>query len=88
MPDLSDGEFAKVIERVLEDAERREQDAAFGGEHHDGGASRMRSEVEMFRSGMNRQLPPEWLPVVRQIRQEDNPEWAEYQRLRDKFESI
>ncbi len=86
MPDLSDGEFAEVMERVLADAESRANMAVFTGAHHDNGAEHMRAEVEMFRLGMNRRLPNSWLPYVREMRLEEDPEWGEYQRLKQKFE--
>lgn len=81
----SDGELAEIMERVEMEADRVEENAAFGGESHDGGAAVLRDGVNMFRLGMNRRLPAAWLPFAEQIKQEQDPEWENYLRLKKKF---
>ncbi|MEL6102914.1 MAG: hypothetical protein AAFR68_16585 [Pseudomonadota bacterium] len=86
MPDLTDGMLADIMERVEMTAQEIADNAGFSGADHDGGASEMRHGVRMFRMGMNRQLPSEWVPLLRQMQRESDPEYGEYMRLKEKFE--
>lgn len=84
----SDGEFALIMERVEAEANRLAEDAGFAGDSGDGGASVLRDGVSMFRLGMNRRLPAAWIPFAEALKRERDPEWAEYQRLKEKFNGI
>jgi hypothetical protein len=85
MPDLLDHELEAVMSLVVQEANRLEENAGFGGEYHDGGAGVLRDGVNMYRLGMARRLPAGWVPFVKQMRDEQDPEFEEYQRLKAKF---
>ena len=69
---------------------QHKEDAAFGGEHHDGGYSHAIDLIKAFRAGMlfktNGTLPGFLEMFVRQADIEADPDWSEYQRLKEKFE--
>lgn len=77
----------KIIELVLKDAHNKAEDAGFGGRHDDGGASVMKSQVEFYLAGVNRQIPKEWNKYVQQYKTMTDPEFSEYVRLKQKFEN-
>ena len=86
MADLTDGQFADLIDAVTREAERVRENAAYSGDRGDGGAERMLHGVNTFRCGMNRRVPEEWRKHLNQMQREADPEFAEYQRLKAKFE--
>lgn len=64
-------------------ADRLEHDAGMDGCMHDGGASVLRDRITVFEAGLARVIPDEWERIVAPLM---DPEFAEYQRLRAKFE--
>lgn len=83
---MSEVPIEAVIEKVLREAHSVEMSAGHSGERHDGGAARIRREVEMYRSGMRGEVPASWLQYEREALAESDPEHAEYLRLKEKFE--
>lgn len=79
-------ETAEMLYAVLEDAAKKELDAGMGGERHDGGARVIVHGVEMYVHGWFKLTPREWTGVSRRLKNQNDPEWPEYQRLKAKFE--
>jgi hypothetical protein len=75
----------KVIGKVLSKAANDREDAGRGGEMGDRGASTAELAVRYFRYGWNKQMPPEWKDYIPAVEHEADPEWAEFQRLSQKF---
>jgi hypothetical protein len=80
-------DIEKLIELVLKDAENQAESAGYGGRMDDGGASKMRSQVEFYRAGLNKTFPPEWDKYVKKYLEIYDPEYSEYIRLKQKFEN-
>lgn len=83
---ISEVDINAVTKKVRASADSRRLDAGMGGHHHDGGASAMIREVEMFEDGMNGIVPQTWIEYAKEIRNEADPEWEEFKRLKAKFE--
>ena len=83
---ISEVDINAVMKKVRAEAESRKDDAGRGGYHHDGGASAMIREVEMFEDGMNGIVPQTWIEYAKEIRNEADPEWDDFQRLKAKSE--
>ena len=77
--------LGQVMDLVLKEAATRRNTAAHNGEWSDGGASTLEAQVKFYRYGREGRVPPEWKEYAAQATREDDPEWAEYQRLRKKF---
>ena len=86
----------QIIETVSQKAQQMRTDAAYGGEHGDGGASRLEKELEFFTLGFKAyadtvpdknyldmfiDVPIFWQSYF--YRQD--PEYVEYIRLKNKF---
>lgn len=74
----------EVMKAVLEHADKLEKDAGYAGERHDGGAGRLRDQVEFYQKGLNGDIPELWLkiPSVKGL----DEQYAEYLRLKEIFE--
>jgi hypothetical protein len=70
-----------LIKQVLLAAKKTRDDAGYSGRHDDGGASRMEAEVLFYKYGRNGTIPPEW----KKYEVELDPEYEQYQRLKQKF---
>ena len=75
--------WSKVRAALMKHADELAYSAGMDGAHHDGGASALRQQVRTFEAGMARSIPAEWERIVAPLL---DPEWADYQRLRAKFE--
>lgn len=67
---------------VLEEATNKEKNASYSGTMGDGGGDRLREQVRFYQMGQNGEIPDEWKQQVEQL----DPEWKEFQRLKQKFE--
>ena len=81
-----DARFERIANIAMQDADRLKSNAGHAGEMHDGGAGRIRSMVSAWKAGLNREGPKEFSDYEKQERRETDPEFAEYQRLRKKFD--
>lgn len=64
-----------------------ETNAAHAGLTHDNGAREMRDKAEAYWKGLSREVP-DWLePEIAKARLEEDPEYQEYRRLKQKFEN-
>ena len=84
---ITEVDIEAVIKRILDAAEKKRLDAGMDGAWHDGGASEMERRVEIFRCGMKGIIPQIWIEYAKDVRNEDDPKWEEYLRLKRKFES-
>ena len=76
----------KVFSMILKDAEDRATSAGYSGSWGDGGAEVLRNQVRFYQCGMNGTLPSEWEKYFDQVVRESDSEYAEYLRLKKKFE--
>ena len=76
-----------VYQKIKKAAEKAKMDAGYNGSHTDGGASRMLSELKMYQMGFNRTFPSQWKPYLEEVKNEQDPEWNLYQKLKEKFEN-
>jgi hypothetical protein len=81
MPD----ETAELLFSLLQDAFDRGESAGHRGDHHDGGCRHQLSQVEMFVHGWFKLIPRDWQALQSKIIARHDPEWSEYQRLKEKF---
>lgn len=75
--------WAKVRHHLMQHADRLEHDACRSGAMNDGGAYILRDKVKVFEAGLQGQIPADWERIVAPLL---DPEYAEYQRLKAKFE--
>lgn len=59
--------------------------AAHNGEWNDGGESRMLELLQAFNDGRNGTVPSFLRPFIKQAEREQDPEYAQYLRLKAKF---
>jgi len=81
-------EFIKYLEKsVLEDAEKRETADTL---HHNNGGTRQRELLKIYMNALNKEIPVEWSTYfesfIDEKKKERDPEYAEFIRLREKFE--
>ncbi|KAA9333387.1 hypothetical protein F0P96_10485 [Hymenobacter busanensis] len=76
----------QVIDHILKEADLRTLQAGQSGEYGDRGATDLRTAVEYYRYGFQGVLPPAWRKYADQVAAENDPEHAEYLRLKAKFE--
>ena len=77
----------EIVALILKDADKRESDAGMGGYSHDGGASKLREQVNFYLIGLREGFPDCWLNYKEQFEKEIDPEYAQYLKLKKKFES-
>lgn len=70
-----------LLKVILKDADERRSNAAYGGSHHDGGASAIEAQVKFYNYGRTGQIPPEWDQYMKKL----DPEYQEFLRLQKKF---
>ena len=75
----------QITAKVSAEAERLRDIAGASGAMDDGGAGSLESDLEMWLCGLRGDVPACWETDVQQIRNEQDPEWEEYQRLQKKF---
>ena len=83
---ISEIDVQALIKKMLAIAENHRHAAAMNGAMGDGGAAQLEKQVEAFQCGLNETVPAGWLKHATEIKNEADPEWAEYQRLQAKFE--
>ena len=78
----------KIIGLILQDAEDRRTAAGYGGRYDDGGAGSLQTQVRFYQYGARGILPPEWAEYRKQAETQADPEYAEYIRLKKKFDIL
>lgn len=74
-----------ISNRVTVEASGKSEDAGHNGRWDDGGASGMRSQLEAYCDGYNKEIPKEWMKYVKDFNHNKDPEFEIYQRLKKKF---
>ncbi len=75
-----------IMQKVLAEAHRAREDAGYSGSWGDGGASVLEAQVQFYRYGRDGVVPPEWQKHAEQAKKEADPDYAQYQKLKAKFE--
>ena len=76
----------RLINFILKKADNVQESAGYNGSWDDGGAARLREEVKFYRYGLLGEIPEEWKKHIVEYRRENDPEYDEYKRLKEKFE--
>ncbi len=79
-------DIEKIMQKVLAEAHSARENAGYSGSWGDGGASVLEAQVQFYRYGRDGVVPPEWQKYADQANKEADPEYAQYQRLKAKFE--
>lgn len=66
--------------------EKARESAAFGGSMGYDGASRLEALTNSWEAGLKRLVPDELQGHLAEFERENDPEWKEYNRLKEKFE--
>lgn len=83
---LSRKEKVEVLEKLFkllaEEADDRANSAYYNGAFNDGGASAIFEEIDIYKKGMNMEIPKQWEKHLVKL----DAEYDEYIRLKNKFE--
>jgi hypothetical protein len=87
---LADSDLAELVDTITTSAANRALNAAYGGEHHDGGASSEIKQLSAFLDGVlyaetGKLLGP-YAEALKNIKIQQDPEYQKYQELKKKFE--
>ena len=77
----------RAISAIMDRAEQNKEAAGYNGAYHDGGYGRTMRDIDFYRHGQSGTVPKDWLKDYKEAEKMADPEWAEYQRLRAKFEN-
>lgn len=78
--------IAFIVDAVSKESDDKERTALISGAAGDGGASRMRDKLRYWTAGLRNEVPDEYQEIVRQFEKEQDPEYAQYLKLKKKFE--
>lgn len=81
--------IAEIGTRIHKSADKRRTDAAYGGSHGDGGASESIRRLETWLDGIEFARTGKttvYADLVQTIKNENDTEYQEYERLKKKFE--
>lgn len=92
---MTDIDLLRRSARILfEKGQQAKSDAGYSGEMGDRGGGAMMREAQAFLAGLEKRLPAgrerHLQDAEKEVRQETarrDPEWAEYERLKTKFEN-
>lgn len=79
-------DIEKLYPLVEAEARRLRDIAAYSGAMNDGGASIILTQLKFYKYGRDYVIPPEWNDLVKQYERENDPEYQDYLRLKEKFE--
>lgn len=80
---------SEIIKRVKKSAEKRRYDAGMAGSHGDNGARRSEERLEYWVDGIffaQTGKTEKYKDLVKQIENENDPEYQKYLELKEKFE--
>lgn len=75
-------EFIRFLRDV---AHQRGLTAAYNGSHTDGGERELLTQIDLYIEGFNQTFPSIWENWAKEFARENDPEFAEYRRLKEKF---
>jgi hypothetical protein len=70
---------------LLKQAQIARSNAAFGGAMHDGGASQLEDQVEVYLAGIRLSIPEQWTSRKQKHMRETDPDYAVFLKLKEKF---
>ena len=68
-------------------ADNKRDNAGFTGSMNDGGASDIEEQIETYTAGVNGTIPVGWTEHYKQFSNEQDPDYAKYLKLKEKFET-
>lgn len=75
-----------IARAVRADAEKKKNNAGYSGAHHDGGAAQLLGLLEAWQAGLQGRIPAAFSDYQAQHIRDTDQEYAQYLRLRRKFE--
>lgn len=75
-----------IARAVRADAEKKKNDAGYSGAYHDGGAAQLLGLLEAWQAGLQGRIPAAFSDYQAQHIRDTDQEYAQYLRLRRKFE--
>lgn len=86
LPEFKEKLVEIALQRYALQANLAEESAGHSGAMHDNGASRMREEILIYRAGLEKQIPEFLQELYVSVAKEQDTEYSEYLRLKNKFE--
>ena len=85
-----------LVSKVLDESEEIKLNAGFSGRKDDGGARIIKNEILIYRAALDKKIPDKWFKYYEEfvfnLKLEEDPEYkddyAEYLRLKSKFEGV
>jgi len=77
----------KVVVFMKARAAKLRDDAGHSGSMTDGGAHALEEQIAVWQAGLQGKLPQAWWAALEELERQEDPEYAEYLRLKKKFES-
>lgn len=80
-----------IVRTVDQSAKSAEENAGYAGSMHDGGASTMRNRLEYWLDGIEfaqTGKSNKYGDIIRRYEVQQDPDWEEYNRLKEKFRDI
>lgn len=78
---IDEDKINEIVSQLEKIANQLEKDAI--GEKNDGGAGKLREKISIWQAGLAGKVPDQWKEHLK----EADPEYAEYERLKKKFEN-
>ena len=73
------------IRYVLLQAQKKRADSGYSGSMHDGGAGDLERQVETYIAGLSQTIPANWLKYQQEYNRINDPEFAKYKELAERF---
>ncbi len=74
-----------IVAFLLKKAEAMAYDAGMSGSMGDNGAKTLRDQITCWVAGLRGETPDCWEEYIQEYNRENDPDYAEYQRLMKKF---
>lgn len=76
----------QFLEHLLVTAQDKRDSAGFGGAMHDGGASQLEGEIEIYLAGLTSSVPTAWQRFEKEFNRKTDPQYELYLQLKQKFD--
>lgn len=83
---LEKNKMDRLMAYINNVADKLAEDAGFGGRHDDGGAQNLRDQVRFYTMGQRGLMPADWFKYKEDFERTEDPEYAKYLELKQKFE--
>jgi hypothetical protein len=78
-------DIVKFLVFLAGKAEQIRLNAAYSGSYSDGGAGVLLDQIEFYIAGRDHTFPTKWNQYLKEYNRAHDPEYADYQRLKEKF---